>query len=65
MGVKGEVQENKIEDESTDTKNCGGTTCSSEEVSVMGMERRGCIKQVLDFKQLERGRINDWDRVHK
>uniref|UniRef100_A0AAU7YKQ0 Uncharacterized protein n=1 Tax=Wolbachia endosymbiont of Oeneis ivallda TaxID=3171168 RepID=A0AAU7YKQ0_9RICK len=29
-----------FKDESTDAKNRGGSACSSEEVSVMGMERR-------------------------
>ena len=30
-------------DESTDTGNRGGTARSSDEVSVMEMERRGCV----------------------
>lgn len=30
-------------DESTDAKNRGGSVCSSEEVSVMEMERRGWV----------------------
>ena len=30
-------------DESTDARHRGGAACSSDEVSVMGMERRGCI----------------------
>ena len=30
------------EDESTDAQHKGGATCSSDEISVMEMERRGC-----------------------
>jgi hypothetical protein len=33
-----------LEDESTDAKNYGGVTRSSNEVSVIEMERRGYIK---------------------
>jgi hypothetical protein len=36
---KGQIPEG----ESTDVENRGGATCSSDEVPVMGMERRGCI----------------------
>jgi len=32
-------------DESTDAEYRGGTACSSEETSVMEVERRGCIIQ--------------------
>ena len=31
------------ESESTDARHRGGAACSSDEVSVMGLERRGCI----------------------
>lgn len=29
---------------STDARNWGGATCSSEEASVMDVERRGCVR---------------------
>ena len=45
--------------ESTDAKNCDGTVCSSEEVSVMEMERRNSVKQVLLIIQLEKGRNSE------
>jgi len=34
------------ENESTDAKHRGGATRISDEVSVMGMERRGCIDRL-------------------
>lgn len=34
-------------DESTDAKHWGGAIRSSDEVTVMVMERRGCIKQYI------------------
>jgi len=34
--------------ESTEARHGGGTTRSSAEVSVMGMERRGCIDQLYE-----------------
>ena len=37
------------ENESTDAKHRGGATRSSEETSVMGVERRGCIDQLYDL----------------
>jgi hypothetical protein len=37
------------ENESTDAEHRGGATRSSDEVSVMGMERRGCIDQLYDL----------------
>ena len=37
------------EGESTDAEHGGGATRSSDEVSVMGMERRGCIDQLYDL----------------
>lgn len=45
----------KTKNESTDAKNCDGTACSSDEVSVMEMERRSSVKQVLFIIQLEKG----------
>ena len=45
----------KPKNESTDAKNCDGTACSSDEVSVMEMEQRSSVKQVLFIIQLERG----------
>ncbi|MDR4508142.1 MAG: hypothetical protein MRJ65_17720 [Candidatus Brocadiaceae bacterium] len=53
--IREKFKGNKPKDKSTDVKNCGGTACSSEEVSVMGMEPRGSIKQVLFIIQLARG----------
>jgi hypothetical protein len=53
LDVKGEIQGQQPKDESTDAKNYGGTACSSEEVSVMEMEQRSSIKQVLSIIQLE------------
>ncbi len=37
------------ESESTDAEHRGGATRSSEEVSVMGMERRGCVDRLYDL----------------
>jgi len=54
LGAKGEIQERRIENESTNTKNCGGMVRSSEEVSVMEMEQRDRVRQVLDINQLEK-----------
>ncbi len=45
------------EDESTDAEHRGGVACSSDEVPVMGMERRGYIVQLLTLRQPENGRI--------
>lgn len=42
---------------STNAKHRGGVACSSDEVSVMGMERRGYIVQLLTSRQPEIGRI--------
>jgi len=39
------------ESESTDAGNRGGPTCSSDEVSVMEMERRGWIVQLYLIDQ--------------
>ncbi len=49
--VKGEIQVKwgSHENESTDVKHGGGATRNSDEVSVMGMERRGCIDQLYDL----------------
>ena len=43
-------------DESTDAAHRGGTARMSDEVSVMEMEQRGCIIQVLTIDQLCPGR---------
>jgi RNA-directed DNA polymerase len=43
------------ENESTDAKHRGGATRSSDEVSVMGMERRGCIDQLYDLVNQQMG----------
>ncbi|WP_374698464.1 hypothetical protein [Wolbachia endosymbiont (group B) of Limnophora tigrina] len=39
--IRKKFKEQISEDESTDAENRGGSVCSSEEVSVMEMERRG------------------------
>ena len=44
------------ESESTDAGNRGGPTCSSDEVSVMEMERRGWIVQLYLIDQPGNGR---------
>ena len=44
-------------DESTDAEHRGGVVCSSEEASVMEVERRGYIVQLLTLRQPEFGRI--------
>ncbi len=41
--------------ESTDAGYRGGATRSSDEVSVMGMERRGCIDQLYDVVNQQMG----------
>jgi len=40
-----------LKEESTEAKYRGGMTCSSKEVSVMEMERRGSCYPVLNFSQ--------------
>ena len=37
------------EGESTNAEHGGGAACSSEEASVMGVERRGCIDWLYDL----------------
>jgi len=44
------------EDESTDAEHRGGTTRSSDEVSVMGAERRGCIDRLYTMWSTDNGR---------
>ncbi|MDH3781632.1 MAG: hypothetical protein C0612_07500 [Desulfobulbaceae bacterium] len=47
--LENEMQEHKLlsnKDESTDAEHRGGAARSSDEVSVMAMERRGCIVQL-------------------
>ena len=53
--IREKFKGHKPKNESTDAKNCGGTACSSCEVSVMEMEQRGSVKQVLFIIQLRRG----------
>jgi hypothetical protein len=45
-------------DLSTDAEHRGGVTRSSEEGPVMGLERRGCIVQLEERKQLETGGLD-------
>lgn len=47
--VKGEVQVAKHKNQSTDTKHWGGVTRSSEEGSVMGLERRGDVRRLQEM----------------
>ncbi len=42
--------------ESTDAKHRGGATCISDEVSVIEVERRGCIDRLYDVGQPYYGR---------
>ena len=42
-------------DESTDARHRDGVTCSSVEVSVMGMERRGWIDRLYEVVNRYRG----------
>ena len=44
-------------DESTDAEHRGGVVCSSDETSVIGVERRGYIVQLLTLRQPKFGRI--------
>ena len=53
--IREKFKGNKPKNESTDVKNCDGTACSSDEVSVMEIEQRGSVKQVLFIIQLEKG----------
>ena len=53
--IREKFKGNKPKNESTEAKNCGGTACTSSEVSVMEIEQRGSVKQVLFIIQLERG----------
>ncbi len=57
--AKGEAQAGKTsESESTEAERRGGLTCSSEEVSVMEMERRSEIILLRLIEQPEMGGIN-------
>jgi len=50
--VKGKPQTTRSrEGDNTDAEYRGGTSRSSEEVSVMEMERRGCIIQLSEIGQ--------------
>jgi hypothetical protein len=53
--IREKFKGNKPKNESTDARNCGGTACTSDEVSVMEMEQRGSVEHVLFIIQLERG----------
>jgi hypothetical protein len=44
LDVKEEIQEHKLKYESTNTKNCGGAICSSEESAVMAPEQRDSVR---------------------
>ena len=44
-----------LKEESTDARNWDGTTSSSEEVPVMGMERRSCIRQSGQYSTEQSG----------
>jgi RNA-directed DNA polymerase len=50
-------------DLSTDAEHRDGATRSSEERSVMDVERRGCIVQLELIKQLEIGGLNEFSKV--
>jgi hypothetical protein len=48
------------EGESTDAGHRGGTARSSEEASVMGAERRGCVVQEVFIDQPVMGGISEY-----
>ncbi len=50
-------------DLSTEAEHRGGATCSSEERSVMDVERRGCIVQLGLIRHLEREGFNEFSKV--
>jgi hypothetical protein len=49
-------------DQSTKAKHRGGATRSSDEGTVMGLERRGCIVQLLTKEHPEKGKDSDGKR---
>lgn len=51
------------EDQSTDAEHRGGATCISEEAPVMGVERRGCIVQLILIKQPAMEGFNEYSKV--
>lgn len=53
--IREKFKGNKLKNESTDARNCGGTACNSDEVSVIEIEQRGSVEQVLFIIQLARG----------
>jgi hypothetical protein len=55
LNDKGETQEPKLKCESTDVRHRGGASRSSDEGSVMELERRTCAIQFEEPKQLEGG----------
>ena len=50
-------------DLSTDAKHRGGATCSSDEGSVMDVERRRCIVQLILIKQPAMEGFNEYSKV--
>jgi len=50
-------------DLSTDAKHRGGATRSSDEEPVMGVERRGCIVQLILIKQPAMEGFNEYSKV--
>jgi len=50
-------------DLSTDAEHRGGATRSSDERSVMDVERRGCIVQLILIKQPEMEGLNEYSKV--
>ncbi len=49
--------------ENTDAKHRGGVTCSSDEIFVMGMERRGYIVQTAKLDNHYMGDTNENSKV--
>ncbi len=47
--LRGKFKERPPENESTDARHGGGPTRSSDEISVMGTERRGWVIQLYDL----------------
>lgn len=50
-------------DLSTDAEHRGGATCSSDEGSVMDVERRGCIVQLRLIKHPVMEGFNEYSKV--
>lgn len=61
---KGKLQAvRSCESDSTNAEYRGGTTRSSDEVSVIEMERRGCIIQFLKLPNRYREELNDKSKI--